>query len=89
MGLQALLYARGVVGSPTMRVAVRTIVFPDFEPDSDFDPDDCVQLVEIVAGPSDGPGEELFQAQVCTPAALSRMLADGEVRSSVRVSLLA
>jgi hypothetical protein len=62
-----------------MRVAVHEIVFPDFGQDADFDPEDCVQLVEITAGPSGGVGRELFQATVCTPTALSRMLAGGEV----------
>ncbi|MEV4757209.1 Imm8 family immunity protein [Micromonospora sp. NPDC049559] len=62
-----------------MRVAVHGITFPDFDRNAAFDPDDTVQLVEIVAGPSEGPGQELFQATVCTPTALSRMVADQEV----------
>jgi len=31
--------------------------------------------VEICAGPSDGPGEEVFQLTVCAPAALAEVLA--------------
>ena len=62
-----------------MRVAVHEVTFPDFDGGAAFDPEDCVQLVEIMAGPSEGPGRERFQATVCTPAALSRILAGREV----------
>nr|WP_296075573.1 Imm8 family immunity protein [uncultured Actinoplanes sp.] len=62
-----------------MRAVVHAIAFPDIEQGTQFDPDDTVQLVEISAGPSGSPGEKLFQATVCTPLALSRMLTDGEV----------
>ncbi|WP_433269449.1 Imm8 family immunity protein [Micromonospora vinacea] len=62
-----------------MRVVVHSVRFPDLELDPPGDPADTAQLVEIYAGPSYGPGEERFQATVCTLAALSRMLADQEV----------
>ena len=62
-----------------MRVVVHSVRFPDLEQGLPDDPAVTAQLVEIYAGPSDGPGEERFQARVCTPAALSRMLADQDV----------
>ncbi|MFI6241418.1 immunity 8 family protein [Micromonospora sp. NPDC050795] len=62
-----------------MRVVVHSVRFPDLEQGPPEDPAVTMQLVEIYAGPSDGPGEERFQATVCTPAALSRMLADQDV----------
>ncbi|MFF4879606.1 Imm8 family immunity protein [Micromonospora sp. NPDC000668] len=62
-----------------MRVVVHSVRFPDLEQGPPEDPAVTAQLVEIYAGPSDGPGEERFQEVVSTPAALSRMLADQDV----------
>ncbi|RAO45193.1 hypothetical protein GAR06_03384 [Micromonospora saelicesensis] len=63
-----------------MRVVVHSVRFPDLEEQGPpEDPAVTAQLVEIYAGPSDGPGEERFQATVCTPAALSRVLAKQDV----------
>jgi hypothetical protein len=56
---------------------VRSFQWLDLE--MGHDPGDSTLLV-IVAGPSDGPGEETFHATVCTPAALQRQVAtDGVV----------
>ena len=52
-----------------MRATVRRLQSPDvdldtFEPD---DPENVGILIQIIAGPTDGPGEESFDVIVCTP----------------------
>jgi hypothetical protein len=53
---------------------VRSIRFPDVERGESFDPENTRQLVVVCAGPSDGPGEEYFCLEMCTPAALAELL---------------
>jgi Immunity protein 8 len=63
-----------------MKAAVRRLHSPDadlstFRPD---DPDDVGILVQVIAGPDGGPGEESFDVMVCTPRWLERRVrADG------------
>jgi hypothetical protein len=57
-----------------MKAAIRHIHSPDldletFRPD---DPSDVGFLLQIIAGPSDGPGEESFDVMVVTPSWLRR-----------------
>jgi Immunity protein 8 len=59
-----------------MRAVVRSVRFPDLEQGAQFDPANVRELVEVCAGPSDGPGEEYFCLTVCTPAALAEVLED-------------
>lgn len=52
-----------------MRAAVRRLHSPDvalerFVPD---DPENVGVLIQVLAGPVDGPGEESFDIMVCTP----------------------
>lgn len=52
-----------------MRASVRRLHSPDadfeaFEPE---DPENVGILVQIIAGPAEGPGEESFDVVVCTP----------------------
>jgi hypothetical protein len=52
-----------------MRATVRYLHSPDvdldhFVPD---DPEDVGVLIQVLAGPVDGPGEESFDIMVCTP----------------------
>lgn len=52
-----------------MRASVRRLHSPDadleaFRPE---DPEDVGILVQVIAGPADGPGEESFDVVVCTP----------------------
>jgi hypothetical protein len=62
-----------------MRAVVRSVRFPDLERGARFDPGNARELVEVYAGPSDGPGEESFCLTVCTPAALAEVLTDQPV----------
>jgi immunity protein 8 of polymorphic toxin system len=57
-----------------MKAAVRRLHSPDadlatFQPD---DSEDVGVLVQVIAGPDDGPGEESFDVVVCTPRWLER-----------------
>jgi hypothetical protein len=57
-----------------MRATVRHLHSPDvdldaFEPE---DPENVGILIQIIAGPADGPGEESFDVVVCTPRWLER-----------------
>lgn len=57
-----------------MRATVRRFHSPDadlatFVPS---DPRDVAVLIQIMAGPADGPGEESFDGVVCTPHWLDR-----------------
>ncbi|NYJ04413.1 Imm8 family immunity protein [Petropleomorpha daqingensis] len=62
-----------------MFAVVRYFEWPDLERGSDTD-DDGSTLLVFAAGPADGPGEETFQATVCTPDALAELVArDGVV----------
>ena len=59
-----------------MKAAVRALHSPDadlvtFRPD---DPEDVGILVQVMAGPDDGPGEESFDVMVCTPRWLERLV---------------
>jgi hypothetical protein len=58
-----------------MRAAVRHFRWTELE-DTEriLDPDDALENLEVYVGPADGPGEERYQIQVCTPAALQRFL---------------
>jgi hypothetical protein len=62
-----------------VRAVVRSIRFPDLDRSWPFESNRVRQLVEICAGPSDGPGEETFCLTVCTPAALAELLASEPV----------
>ncbi|PXX54029.1 immunity protein 8 of polymorphic toxin system [Nocardia tenerifensis] len=54
-----------------------------FAPD---DPEKFVFLVQMLAGPSDGPGEESFQFEVCTPGwLLERTRREGPVNGRHQV----
>lgn len=53
-----------------MRAIVRRFHSPDLcdlESDVPADPRNCSVLVQVMVGPSDGPGEESFDVVVCTP----------------------
>jgi hypothetical protein len=59
---------------PWMEATIRYLHSPDvdmetFIPD---DPTDIGILIQIIAGPVDGPGEESFDVMVCTPRWLER-----------------
>ncbi|KAA8885733.1 hypothetical protein F3087_29335 [Nocardia colli] len=53
-----------------MHAAIRYLLTPDIDPAtfSPADPGKFMFLVQMLAGPADGPGEESFQFEVCTPA---------------------
>lgn len=57
-----------------MRAVVRELRSPDVEFDEHVpdDPEDVGVLVQIMAGPVSGPGEESFDVMVCTPRWLER-----------------
>jgi hypothetical protein len=52
-----------------MKAQIRHLLTPDFDPASytPEDPEHFMFLVQMLAGPEDGPGEESFQFTVCTP----------------------
>lgn len=59
-----------------MKTSVRRLHSPDVDletyvPD---DPEDVGVLVQIMAGPAGGPGEESFDVVVCTPRWLERWI---------------
>jgi Immunity protein 8 len=61
-----------------MRASVRRLHSPDadlgtYVPE---DPEDVGILVQIMAGPADGSGEESFDVVVCTPRWLKRWVQD-------------
>lgn len=61
-----------------MRATVRRFHSPDvdletFAPD---DPSDVEVLIQIMAGPTDGPGDESFDVLVCTPRRLMKRTHD-------------
>ena len=54
-----------------MKAQIRKLVSPDLldlEAESPSDPEDFCILIQMIAGPSDGPGEESFDFLVCTPS---------------------
>lgn len=59
-----------------MKATVRHLHSPDadLETFSPEDPEDVGLLVQVIAGPADGPGEESFDIVVCTPAWLDRQV---------------
>lgn len=62
-----------------MHAEVRYVTWPDLEHGHGPDADRSTLLV-FAAGPVGGPGEETFQATVCTPDALAELVAgDGVV----------
>lgn len=63
----------------TVRAEIRHLLTPGLDPDTHVptDPDQFF-LVQLIAGPVGGPGEESFQFLVCTPAQLAeRVRRDG------------
>lgn len=58
-----------------VRAVVRSIRFPYLESSRQVDPENACEQVELLVGPSDGPGEEIFYLTVCTPRALAEVLA--------------
>lgn len=62
---------------PTIRAVVHTIHSPDI-PDlptyAPREPTNFAFLLEVMVGPSGGPGEESFDVEVCTPEALAERL---------------
>jgi len=52
-----------------MRAQIRHLLTPDIDPTTFVpeDPERFMFLVQMLAGPSDGQGEESFQFTVCTP----------------------
>ncbi|MEZ0096331.1 Imm8 family immunity protein [Streptacidiphilus sp. EB129] len=52
-----------------MRVQIRHLLTPDIDPTTfaPEDPERFMFMVQMLARPSDGPGEESFQFIVCTP----------------------
>ena len=61
-----------------MKASVRTFHSPDVDlvTHRPGDPGDVGVLIQILAGPSGGPGEESFDVLVCTPRWLDRRLRD-------------
>lgn len=59
-----------------MRATIRSLATPDIDPGTftPEDPDRFMFLVMMLAGPSDGPGEEPFQFEVCTPGWLHELV---------------
>jgi hypothetical protein len=64
-----------------VRAVVRYLHSPDLELGTEAppDPEDFEILVQVMAGPADGPGEESFDVVVCTPACLRRAVRKGPV----------
>jgi hypothetical protein len=66
-----------------MRAAIRYLHSPDVDDLESFqpaDPANFMLLVQVMAGPADGPGEESFDVVVCTPAWLAeRVRSNGPV----------
>ena len=61
-----------------MKASVRTFHSPDVDlvTHRPGDPGDVGVLIQILAGPSGGPGEESFDVLACTPRWLDRRLRD-------------
>jgi hypothetical protein len=57
-----------------MRAKIRHILSPDLDLQSDTveEPTNFGALLQLLVGPSDGPGEESFEVIVCTPEWLRR-----------------
>jgi hypothetical protein len=67
-----------------MRAVIRGIHSPDARDLESFYPDDPENfelLLQIMAGPHDGPGAESFDVVVCSPRWLEAQLKPGEIRS--------
>ena len=63
----------------TTHAAIRHLLTPDIDPDTYVpeDPANFCFLVQMLAGPNDGPGEESFQFEVCTPGWLAERVRPG------------
>ncbi len=58
-----------------MRAVVRSLLLDPDPRELPSDPDEFVLLARLFVGPSDGPGEESFDVEVCTPEWLARRCA--------------
>jgi Immunity protein 8 len=58
-----------------MRADVRRVRLPDIEPGQPFDSENTLQLAEVYVGTVGELGEEQFRVTVCTPSALTELLA--------------
>lgn len=58
-----------------MKATVRALHSPDVDIDEyqPADPEDVHVLVQVMAGPSDGPGAESFDVLICTPGRITEM----------------
>jgi Immunity protein 8 len=61
---------------PPIRATIRRFHSPDVDVEAyePADPADAGFLLQLIVGPSGGPGEESFDVTVCTPAWLGRTL---------------
>jgi hypothetical protein len=62
-----------------MRAVVRSVRFPHLQSGRQIASENGRELVEVLVGPSDGPGGESFCLTACTPAALVEVLAEQPV----------
>ena len=60
-----------------MRAKVRSLFSHEVDDGEPKDPSHADVLVEVFAGPADGPGEEQFQVEVVTLSALQARVEDG------------
>ena len=58
-----------------MRAVVRSVYFDPDPRRLPADPSEFLLLARLSVGPSDGPGEESFDVEVCTPEWLARRCA--------------
>ncbi len=58
-----------------MRAVVRSVSLDPDPRDLTADPGEFLLLARLMVGPSDGPGEESFDVEVCTPDWLARRCA--------------
>jgi hypothetical protein len=58
-----------------MRAVVRSMVLDPDPRDLPADPAEFLLLARLFVGPSDGPGEESFEVEVCSPEWLARKCA--------------
>lgn len=68
-----------------VKAAIRRFHSPDVPDPAGYQPDHpdvFGVLVQVLAGPSDGPGEESFDVVVCSPRWFEAQLEVGEVRSA-------
>jgi hypothetical protein len=63
-----------------MKAAIRYLHSPDVDDLESYqpgDPENFGLLVQVMAGPADGPGEESFDVMVCTPGWLAERVRSG------------